>query len=156
VWTAANAEIALKQIDKQPFDLIVTDVRMPGASGLELLRALKARLPEVPVVLITAHEDTRTAVEAMRAGAADFLMKPLRRDDVLRTVRKEWGVSASARASPPPLPQGRDGLLGDSAVMLRVRDELRRAARSQLHVLLHGEPGTGKELAARTLHIESG
>jgi len=147
----SSAEAALGQLEKQAFDLVISDVRMDGMNGLQLLERVKAIAPELPVLLITAHEDTRTGVAAMRAGAADFLMKPLRRDEVLASVRKALGVTRAERDTPPPaLPLG--GLIGDSRPMLELRDTLAKAAASELRVLLLGEPGTGKELAARAVH----
>src|SRR5262249_16936746 len=99
-----SAAAALAQLEKQAFDMVITDVRMDGMNRPELLQQLKATLPEVPVMLITAHEDTRTGVAAMRAGAADYLMKPLHREEVLSVVRKALGLSQARRAAPPPPP----------------------------------------------------
>ena len=83
-------------------------------------------------------------------GARDFMLKPFHRDEVLAGVRKELGISAPARAAPPPRPRSYDGLLGSSPAIEELRAELHRAAKSDLHVLLLGEPGAGKELAAQS------
>src|SRR5689334_2824254 len=78
-----SAELALVELEKRPYDLVISDVRMPGYSGLELLKIIKKRWVELPVILITAHGDVRMAVEAMREGAEDFMLKPFLREEVL-------------------------------------------------------------------------
>jgi DNA-binding NtrC family response regulator len=154
--TVPSAEAALALLDTRVFDLIITDVRMDGMSGLQLLGILHEQAPEVPVVVITAFSDVPPAVEAMRGGARDFMLKPLRREDVLRVVNKELKASQGERAAPPRPPRtDASGLLGDSTAIREARETLRKAAASPLRVLLVGEPGTGKELAARALHAQS-
>ncbi len=146
-WVSSGAA-ALAELQKLPTDLVITDLRMDGMNGLELLARTRAEFPEIPVVVLTAHGTVPIAVEAMKAGAADFLLKPFDREEVLYTVRK--ALTRSAAATAPPT--GREQLLGSSPGMQEVLDQLRRVAPSASTVLLRGESGVGKELAARALH----
>ncbi len=143
---APSGDAALALLEADPVDLVVTDLRMGGMDGMELLATSRRRFPEVPVVVLTAHGTVPLAVEAMKAGAADFLLKPFDREEVLFTVRK-----ALASTQAQPLPEG-TGLRGSSPAMASVLDLLRRAAAGTATVLVRGESGTGKELAARALH----
>jgi DNA-binding NtrC family response regulator len=147
-----SAEAALKRLERVPADLVLSDLRMPGLSGLELLKLLKERLPELPVVLITAHGTVPLAVEAMRAGAADFMLKPFAKDEVMFVIAKALAGSLAARNAPPAPPLSTGGLVGASPVLDEARALIRRAAASQATVLLLGETGTGKEVAARAIH----
>jgi len=146
-WVSSGAQ-ALAELQKLPTDLMITDLRMEGMSGMELLARARAEFPEIPVVVLTAHGTVPIAVEAMKAGAADFLLKPFDREEVLYTVRKAL-TRAAATAAPPA---GTEQLLGSSPGMQEVLDQLRRVAPGASTVLLRGESGVGKELAARALH----
>jgi two-component system response regulator AtoC len=149
-----DAATALATLEKRPFDLVMSDVRMPGMDGFALLATLRRLMPEVPVVLLTAHGTVAMAVEAMRAGAADFVMKPFARDEVLFTARKALGVTQAPRAAPPQQ-QLDGGMVGSSRALDEVRALIAKAAGSQATVLILGETGTGKELAARAIHAQS-
>ena len=154
-----SAEAALATLEKKPFDLVISDVRMPGLSGMELLKLLRAKSPDLPVVLLTAHGTVQMAVEAMRDGAADFMLKPFNRDEVLFVVKKCLSSSESERNAPPKTPASRpdddDGMVGQSPALEEARALIRQAAPSPATVLILGETGTGKELAARALHALS-
>ena len=117
-WVA-SAEAALATLEKKSFDVVISDVRMPGLSGLELLKLIRAKSPELPVILLTAHGSVPLAVEAMREGAADFMLKPFNREEVLFVVQKVLAASESERAAPPrasPLKvESADGMVGISA-----------------------------------------
>ncbi|MBI5515988.1 MAG: sigma-54-dependent Fis family transcriptional regulator [Deltaproteobacteria bacterium] len=148
---ASSGEEALGLLASRPVDVVVSDLRMPGMDGMQLFARVQARWPEVPVVFLTAHGTVALAVEAMRAGAADFLLKPVDRQELLFTVRK-----ALARAAREPAPSAApEGFVGDSGAMREVYALLDRAARGHATVLLRGESGTGKEVAARALHARS-
>jgi two-component system response regulator AtoC len=155
---ANSAETALATLEKATFDLVISDVRMPGMDGLQLLKVLRARQPELPVVLLTAHGTVPLAVEAMREGAADFLQKPFDREEVLFVVKKVLASSQSTREAPPQRPvadAGTDGMLGAAPALDEARALIRRAAATSSTVLILGETGTGKELAARAIHTLS-
>ena len=145
VVCAENLERALSALEKQAPDLCLTDMRLPDGSGLDLVRELARRHPEVPVAVITAHGDVGSAVEALKAGAFDFVSKPVElpvlRGLVTTALRMGKARHASART-----------LIGDSEAMRGVRATIAKLARSQAPVFISGESGTGKELAARMIH----
>jgi DNA-binding NtrC family response regulator len=157
-WVA-SAEAALATLEKKPYDLVLSDVRMPGFSGLDLLKMVRLKWMDMPVVLITAHGTVPMAVEAMREGAADFMLKPFVRDEVLYVVDKALKGSAVDRAAPPrPVREkleNTDGMVGSSSALEDSRAVIRQAAPSPATVLVLGETGTGKELAARAVHALS-
>ena len=128
--------------------LCLTDLRLPDGSGIELVRRLHASHPQVPVAVITAYSSADGAVEAMQAGAFDYMAKPIELARLRRLVAQAVALSC-------PSPSETDGtrrLLGDSPVMQRLREDIRRVARSNAPVHITGESGTGKELAARAVH----
>jgi DNA-binding NtrC family response regulator len=154
---AASAEEALDVVRAQDPDVVLTDLRMSGMDGLDLLSRLREQFPEIPVVVLTAHGTIDTAVEAMRRGAFDFLTKPFDRDRVLETVAKALGqAQRSRREFQGPLETGAPcGIVGRSAAMDAVRRLVERVAPSPSTVLVTGETGVGKELVARALHEHS-
>jgi DNA-binding NtrC family response regulator len=155
----SSAEEALARVASRPIDVVITDLRMPTMDGMELLERLGQKAPDVPVVLLTAHGTVQTAVEAMKKGAADFLLKPFDRDEVLFTVGKALRSAhhASERTTPesPVGPAPDAPWLGASASMREVAELIARAARTSSTVLLRGESGSGKEVAARAIHAQS-
>ncbi|NOK38446.1 sigma-54-dependent Fis family transcriptional regulator [Corallococcus exercitus] len=150
---ASSAKDALALLARRPIDVVLSDVRMPGMSGMELLAEVGRGWPDVPVLLMTAHGTVPLAVEAMKAGAADFVLKPFDREELLFTLKK-----ALLQASNTPEPARGEGkaldslLMGSSRAMTEVKALLVKAAQGTATVLLRGESGTGKELAARALH----
>ncbi len=150
VATASSAEQALELAARQPPDVVVLDVRLPGMDGLTAMPQLRERCGDVPIIIITAYGDLNTAVEAVRQGAFEYLIKPFDLDAAERAVRR-----ALTRET-PPLPAARGekvaGLVGRSPVMQEVFKRIALAASSEASVLLCGESGSGKELTARAIH----
>ena len=157
VGTADSGAAALAAVTSGPIDLILSDVRMPGMSGLELLRALKERDPEVQLVLMTAYSSVRDAVEAIQLGAADYVEKPIdfrRLERVLHGVLEKRRLQHRSRLIEQRL-QGCvtfEGIVARSPQMLSVFAFIERLARYPTTALITGESGTGKELVARALH----
>jgi two-component system response regulator HydG len=152
VVTARLGTTALSLFRRQDFDLVLTDLRMPGVSGLELLRAIRKENSDVPVVMLTAYGTVNDAVEAMKHGAVDFLSKPLRRETILKCVQDTLARavrSADQRAGAKLV------FLGNSLVMSQIKKTIRMLARTNASVLIEGESGTGKEVVAKTIHLES-
>jgi len=135
---------ALAELERQVFNLVVTDLRMQPMDGLQLLHEIRARLPQLPVLLMTAYGDVDTAVAAMRGGACDFLMKPFEPDVLLENVRRYAAVQADVEDTLAEDPHTRN-LLALAA----------RVAETDATVLLSGESGTGKEVFARYIHAHS-
>jgi DNA-binding NtrC family response regulator len=161
VLGAATAEDAEALLARHRFDLVVLDIALPGKSGLDLLRELRAQGNACEVVLITAFADLDTAIEALRAGASDFLLKPFRVTQVLNAVkhglergrlrRENWVLKRRLHQQTPAA----SGLVGRSIVIKGLQTALQRVAAVDSTVLLTGESGTGKELAALALHAFS-
>jgi DNA-binding NtrC family response regulator len=143
---------ALRSVEDRPPDVIVTDLRMPGMDGMQLLAQLAAGRPDVPVIVLTAHGTVPLAVEAMRGGASDFLLKPFDREQIVYVVRKAILAARHAHVRTGAAPMTAGPLASDSPATREVLDLLARAAKGAATVLLRGESGTGKELAARAIH----
>ena len=158
---ASNSpEEIVDQLPQLNFDLVLTDVRMPRISGLELCREITARRPDIPVIVMTAFGDMEAAIEAMRAGAYDFITKPLEVDLLeialqravdhrrlqMQLEKLEKQMQESSRAGV---------LVGESPIMLDLIGQIERAGPSGAAILITGESGTGKELVARALHDSS-
>jgi two-component system nitrogen regulation response regulator NtrX len=151
---AASGSQALARIADRPPDAILLDIKMPEMDGLELLKALRERGYDMPVLMISGHADVATAVEATRRGAFDFFEKPLQRDRVLLALRNAT-ESNRLQAENRTLRQEPDELIGAASALRKLRETIERAAPTTATVLVTGESGTGKELVARAIHRQS-
>jgi two-component system response regulator HydG len=157
VMRAASGEAAYGLLRRTPTDVVVVDLRMPDGDGLDVLRAAKERDPDTVVVLITAFPTVETAVEAMKIGALDYLVKPFSPDQLLGAVR--LGLEKRSSRDTYGLLKGQlersralGGMVGKSNAVVRLFDEVRTAAAVDSSVLILGESGAGKELVARAIH----
>lgn len=151
VTSAASLREAQQRLADAHFDLCFTDMRLPDGNGITLVQAINRDHPFVPVAVITAYGSAESAVEALKAGAFDFVSKPVNLE-ILRNL-----VNAALKLNPPEdekAPDARPQLLGDSQPMREVRRTIAKLARSQAPVYLSGESGVGKELAARLIHAQ--
>jgi two-component system response regulator PilR (NtrC family) len=146
--SARNVKEAHEWLAREPFDLCLTDMRLPDGNGLELVQHIQLRHAQVPVAMITAHGSLDTAIHALKAGAFDFLTKPVD----LGRLREL--VSSALRLRLPPSSEARldKRLLGDSPPMEMLRKQISKLARSQAPIYISGESGSGKELVARLIH----
>lgn len=156
----SSGEAAVEVLETQPVGLIISDLRMPGMGGVELLRVISERFPETLVIVITAHATVDTAVEALRLGAQDYLLKPLSLDELARKaerVLEHRVLEERVRRLRQELHQRYDpaGMIAGSAAMAPVLRLVGKAAGSRSTVLIEGDSGTGKELVARALHEQS-
>lgn len=154
VVRAASARGAIEVLNGQLVDLVISDLRMPEMDGFGLLRAIKQGWPDLPLLMLTAHGNVPLAVQAMRAGASDFLLKPFERGQVVATLERVLAHHAKGNATPPAA-AFETALLGASPASQALRERVRRAARSNVAVLICGERGTGKEQVAREIHRHS-
>ncbi len=152
VTVVAGAEEALRESARAGFDVVVTDLIMPGMQGNDLLLEMRRADPHLPVVIMTAFGSVESAVEAMKHGAYYYLTKPFRMDQLLKTLEgalRERDVHGGAGDAGPARPSG---IVAHSEPMLRALELLRRAAPVDTAILIQGESGTGKELLARAVH----
>jgi len=158
VRTAGEGAEAEKLLAEEPFDALVTDLRMPGVDGMNLLRWTREEGPSIPVIIISAHGEVSDAVEAMKLGAYDYLVKPFDPDELVIRIRK----AVAERQALNRLEAGRarfdsgSRIIGESPAMKEVRRLIEKAAPTGATILLTGESGTGKEVAAQLVHELSG
>ena len=152
---AATAAEGLERLAKEPIDLLLLDLMLPDRPGLEVLAEVKAKHPEVPVVVVTAYSSVESAISAMREGAFHYLPKPFRNEEVVHVVRQaleKRRLVAENRALKARLDPGLKEIIGRSPSMERVYETIRQAAAARSTILITGESGTGKELVAKALH----
>ena len=159
VEAVASGRAAITALERQPADLVVTDLMMEDLDGMAVLDAVRERWPDTQVVMVTAHATAQNAVEAMKRGAFDYLLKPFNVDELLITLRKALALrqlSAENRNLKALLKDryGYASMIGKSPAMQAIYELMDRVKDTPINVLLTGESGTGKELAARAIHFE--
>jgi DNA-binding NtrC family response regulator len=157
VQMVARGDQGLALATRDPFDLVITDLKLPGLNGLELVRELHMAKPRVPIILMTAHGTTETAIEATKFGAYDYLLKPFEMSELLELAHK---AAVSSRLMTEPVEFGTSetphaAIVGQSRAMQLIYKEVGRIAGKPVNVLIRGETGTGKELIARALYQHS-
>ncbi len=160
VETFASGHAALERIKQEPFDLVITDLKMPGISGMEVLKAIKEIQPDLPVIFITGYSSVDSAVEVMKLGAVDYIAKPFTPEEMLQTVKTALEQRVVALEDLYLLKELRDGegfdrFVGKSQEMVKVYRRIMQVAPTDSTVLITGESGTGKELVARAIHKHS-
>ena len=150
-----RAEHLLEAIDDETPDVLITDVKMPGMSGLTLLERINRRCPDLPVIVITAHSDLENAVAAYKGGAFEYLPKPFDIDEAIELVRKAARSNGHSEDDAADVSTAISSLIGQAPAMQEVFRSIGRLAGSSMTVLITGESGTGKELVARALHEHS-
>lgn len=155
-----SAESALKNIEEEAYDLVISDITLPGIDGIELLRRIKEKFPDQIVIIITAYASIETAVGALRAGAYDYIIKPIIHEEIKRIVRnalRERALVAENVILRKQIEEKYDfeKIVGESKEITSLISEVKKIANSKSNVLLLGETGTGKELIARAIHYNS-
>jgi two-component system NtrC family response regulator len=160
IITADNARSALRLIEESDLDLVLTDMKMPGVSGMELMEQCKKINPEVPVIMMTAYGTIEMAVEAMKKHAYDYITKPFQNEELKVTIKKALEnyrlIKENRRLSEALSEKHKfSNMIGRSKPMLRIYDLIGKVAYSKASVLITGPSGTGKELIAKAIHYES-
>ncbi|MBI3778952.1 MAG: nitrogen regulation protein NR(I) [Gammaproteobacteria bacterium] len=155
VKTFDSANEIADLLERSRPDVVISDIRMPGVSGLELLKTIHAKAPEIPVIIITAHTDLESAVASYRGGAFEYLPKPFDVDEAVRLVRRAAEHRRRQKTEPQATGDRTPEIIGSAASMQEVFRAIGRLSGSHLSVLINGESGTGKELVARALHNHS-
>jgi two-component system response regulator PilR (NtrC family) len=156
ISTAANLAEARELLASGPYDLCITDMRLPDGNGIELVTEIARDYPRTPVAMVTAFGSMDLAVEALKAGAFDFVSKPVDTAVLRGLVKHALELNSSERPAAPAPTDQTSGLLGDSSAMDQLRTTISKVARSQAPVYILGESGVGKELVARTIHAQGG
>jgi DNA-binding NtrC family response regulator len=157
-FAASNVAEAIKVLETTPVDLVITDLKMPGLSGVHLVRHVRENYSDMEVMIITGYPSVKGAVEAVKTGAEEYLIKPFTDEELLsaveRTLRK-LHIRRTAHGSFQPKTFALHGLIGESRAMVRIGEFIAKAALTSATVLISGESGTGKELVARAIHYRS-
>jgi DNA-binding NtrC family response regulator len=155
VYTASNASEAMQVLESTPIDLVITDLKMPGPSGLDLIRHVRQNWADTEVMILTGYATVEGAVEAVKSGAEEYLSKPFTDEELFLAVGRALEALRLRRAARPRVmrtPDAPKGFIGQSEAVTRVYETVAKAARTTATVLIFGESGTGKELVARAIH----
>ncbi|GAB7089134.1 sigma-54-dependent transcriptional regulator [Marinifilum fragile] len=157
--TVFSAGEAIKKLENETFDLVLSDFRLPDFDGLELLQKIKAMHPSVPVIIMTSYADIRTAVSAIKMGAFEYVTKPLNPDEILLLINSALEKAQEKQEAPQKKEKKKkpaiDFVRGESSSSLQIDQYIRLVAPTDMSVIIEGESGTGKEIAARRIHAES-
>ncbi|MBN2809770.1 MAG: sigma-54-dependent Fis family transcriptional regulator [Deltaproteobacteria bacterium] len=150
---------AIEMLQKTPFNIVITDLKMPGMDGIEVLKAIKILQPGVPVIIVTGYSTVNTAVDAMKNGAFDYISKPFTPEQIIEMVEKALEQrTVQMQMAHPAVGPSRNGFeifVGESEAMQRVYARIRQVAPTDSTVLINGQSGTGKELVAKAIHKNS-
>ena len=160
VTAAHSGQDAVTRLKKDSYELVISDIRMPDMTGVEVLRYVKELNNEIPVIMITAYASTETAVEALRLGAYDYVTKPFKIEELKNTVsnaleRRHLKEEVLHLKREFREKHGVDSMIGESSKMAELYEQIQAVARTESTVLVTGESGTGKELVARAIHVHS-
>ena len=157
ITAAADGAEAIQILQAKPVSVVITDLKMPNIDGMELLEHITQKYPKIPVIMITAHGTVATAVEALKKGALDYIMKPFELDDLKNVIAKAIKTRTlnESELILPPDEIDRNGIIGSSKKMLDILDAVKRVAPTTTTVLITGETGTGKEVVAEAIHFNS-
>jgi len=155
VTQSNNADDGIKLLSTEKFDLVISDIRMPGSSGIELLNYCQENLSDLPVIIMTAHSDLDSAVTAYTKGAFEYLPKPFDLDEVSAIVERALTPKQTSQENSQPTPNNKFSIVGEAPSMQNLYRAIGRLSNSNVSVLIKGESGTGKELVAHALHQHS-
>ncbi len=153
VATASEASSAIDFIQNQDFDLVLSDIKMPGMGGLSLLEKIKEMDSSIPVIMITAYASPENAVVAMKSGAFDYITKPFKVDEIIKIIKSAISATAAIKTGEVSAESDSfEGIIGKSTEMLKIFNLISRIAPTPASILIYGESGTGKELVAQAIH----
>ncbi len=147
-----NADSIISKLETDQPDALITDIRMPGTSGLELLEQINQAHPELPVIIITAHSDLDSAVSSYQGGAFEYLPKPFDIEDAISITQKACASRFEQKSAEQDIATHHPGIIGEAPAMQEVFRAIGRLSQSNITVLINGESGTGKELVANEAH----